>query len=197
MTPITCADHCGGIGLHALLSWKVCCCCFTLETKPHEEAGELETPQAGVILIPLTGRFCLPFRIQPLLRLTNIRICLRLKMSSIIDTDFTGPILSEDLWWLQITSGDFQSGLFAQIKNGCSSVGGVGGWGGQLTETRRRVGGDDFVFSHTENSTVSVPDWMVKTGLAAGQTFAFAPQFKLKTNKPSCFIFYPRRKARR
>lgn len=107
-------------------------------------------------------------------------------MSPIIDTDLTGPIVSEDLWWLQITSGDFLSGLFAQIKNGCSSVGGKKG---QLTETRGRVGGDDFVFSHTENSTLSVPDWMVKTGLAAGQTFAFAPQFKLKTNKPSCFLF--------
>lgn len=28
-----------------------------------------------------------------------------------------------------------------------------------VRETRGRVGGDDFVFSHTENSTVSVPDW--------------------------------------
>lgn len=60
---------------------------------------------------------------------------------------------------------------------------------GELTvrETRGCVGGDDFVFSHRENSTVSVPVWMVKTGLAAGQTFTFAPQLKVKRNKAPSF----------
>lgn len=66
-----------------------------------------------------------------------------------------------------------------------------------MREARVGVGGDDFVFSHTENSTVSVPVWMVKTGLAAGQTSTFAPQLKVKTNKTPRFVFYRSREKKK
>lgn len=59
-----------------------------------------------------------------------------------------------------------------KLKTAAQVLVGGGGWG-QLTETRRRVGGDDFVFSHTENSTVSDgenrtggrPDLRVRTAI--------------------------------
>lgn len=53
------------------------------------------------------------------------------------------------------------------------------------------------MFSHAENSTVSVPVWMVKTGLAAGQTSTFAPQLKVKTNKTLRFVFYRSREKKK